>query len=167
MLGGSSGINYMMYVRGSDADFDDWAAITGDESWGSAAMKQYMRKHQKLEPIEDTVTTRANMPFVGENHGTSGPVRTSFNPTQMPIEEDFIKACDEVTEFTKRPRDPWSGDHIGFFNTLGAVIRTGPDKGKRSYAARGYVEANKDRPNLQVLCEALVNKINLEFSMLH
>ncbi|KAK4561051.1 hypothetical protein LTR86_005006 [Recurvomyces mirabilis] len=161
MLGGSSGLNYMMYVRGSDADFDDWATITGDESWGSKNMKQYMRKHQTLEPIEDTVTDRIVMPFVGENHGTSGPVRTSFNPTQMPIESDFIRAADEVTGMSKKPIDPWSGDHIGFYNTLGTVIRTGPDKGKRSYAARGYFAANAQRPNLHVLCEAPVTKVEL------
>ncbi|KAK3621607.1 hypothetical protein LTR56_022714 [Elasticomyces elasticus] len=162
VLGGSSGINYMMYVRGSDADYDDWAAITGDPSWGSENMKQYMRKHQTLEPIEDSVIDRSTMPHVGKHHGTSGPVRTSFNTTQMPIEDDFIKACDEVTGFDKKPTDPWSGDHIGFFNTLGSVARTGPNKGKRSYAARGYFAPNAQRPNLHVLCEATVSSVALD-----
>lgn len=117
---------------------------------------------QTLEPIGDEVTDRSTFPFVGEFHGTAGPVRTSFNDGKLPIEDEIIKACDDVTGISKKPRDPWSGDHIGFYNTLGAVIRTGPNKGKRSYAARGYIEANKDRPNLKVLCEAVVNKINLD-----
>ncbi|CAD0041709.1 unnamed protein product [Aureobasidium pullulans] len=69
---------------------------------------------------------------------------------------------DEVSGLSKKPTDPWSGDHIGFFNTLGAVSRSGPHKGKRSYAARGYFQANACRPNLKVLCEAQVNKIVLE-----
>lgn len=51
---------------------------------------------------------------------------------------------------------------VGFFNTLGAVARTGPNKGNRSYAARGYFEANAGRPNLHVLCDALVTSIELE-----
>lgn len=102
------------------------------------------------------------MPFVGEFHGTSGPVRTSFNDTIIPIENDVIKACDEVTNVTKKPLDPWSGDHIGFYHTLGLIARTGPNKGKRSYAARGYYEANRARPNLKVLCSTLVNKVNLD-----
>ena len=102
------------------------------------------------------------MPLVGEFHGTSGPVRTGFNDTIMPIENDIIKAADEVTGITKKPTDPWSGDHIGFYNTLGAVARTGPNRGKRSYAARGYYEPNRMRPNLKVLCEALVNKVALD-----
>lgn len=45
---------------------------------------------------------------------------------------------------------------------MGAVIRTGPNKGKRSYAARGYFEANATRPNLKVLCDALVSRIVLD-----
>ena len=51
---------------------------------------------------------------------------------------------------------------VGFYNTLGAVARTGPNKGNRSYAARGYFEAKADRPNLHVLCEALVTSIELD-----
>lgn len=46
LLGGSSGINYMMYVRGSSQDYDDWAALAKDEGWSSKVMNGYMRKHQ-------------------------------------------------------------------------------------------------------------------------
>lgn len=102
------------------------------------------------------------MPLVGELHGTSGPVRTSFNDTIPELENDLIRACDEVMGFAKKPLDAWNGDHIGFFHTLASIIRTGPNKGKRSYAARGYYEANRSRPNLKVLCEAMVNKVILE-----
>lgn len=156
------GADLLRYVRGSDADYDDWATLVEDDNWSSNNVKRYMRKHQTLEPIDDAVTDRSTMPFIGENHGTSGPVRTSFNDSKIPIEDAIIQACDEASGYSKKPNDPWSGDHIGFFNTLGAVIRTGPNKGKRSYAARGYYEANKQRPNLKVLCEALVNKVNLD-----
>ena len=58
--------------------------------------------------------------------------------------------------------DPWSGDHIGFYNTLGLVARTGPNRGMRSYAARGYFAANAHRSNLHVLCEATVSAIELD-----
>jgi len=59
------------------------------------------------------------MPLVGEFHGTSGPVRTSFNDTIMPVENDVIKACDEVTNILKKPLDPlkrrpyWFLPHAG------------------------------------------------------
>jgi choline dehydrogenase-like flavoprotein len=56
----------------------------------------------------------------------------------------------------------WSGDHLGIFNTLGTVVRAGPDKGKRSYAARGYFAPNAQRQNLHVLCEAVVTSVKLQ-----
>jgi choline dehydrogenase-like flavoprotein len=67
-----------------------------------------------------------------------------------------------VTGLVNKPKDPWSGDHVGFFNTMGTVSRTGPNAGKRSYAARGYFEPNAHRSNLHVLCEALVSSIDLD-----
>lgn len=121
-----------------------------------------MRKHETLEPIDKSILDQTDYPHVGEHHGTSGPVHTSFNDSSLPISDTVIKAWDEVAGLSKKPTDPWSGDHIGFFNTLGAVARSGPHKGKRSYAARGYFQANACRPNLKVLCEAQVNKIVLE-----
>lgn len=162
MLGGSSGINYMMYVRGSDADYDDWATLLGDDSWSSQAMKEYQRKHQTLEAIDPSIIDRTHHPLVGEIHGTSGPLRTSFNDTAMPIERLAIEAMEEASGIMGKPLDPWSGDHIGVFNTLGFIARSGPNKGKRSCAANEYFERNAGRPNLKLLCDALVSEIVLE-----
>ena len=44
------------YVRGSNQDYDDWAALADDPTWSHAEMIQYMRKHQTLEPIDDSIT---------------------------------------------------------------------------------------------------------------
>lgn len=125
-------------------------------------MKQYMLKHQTLEPVDERITDRTQYPFVGQYHGTSGPVRTSFNDNALPIEDDIIKAADYAAGFSKKPIDPWSGDHIGFYNTLGAVARTGPNRGKRSYAGRDYYQANAYRPNLKLVTEATVSKVILQ-----
>ncbi|KAI2701349.1 CAZyme family AA3 [Penicillium roqueforti] len=163
LLGGSSGMNYMIYVRGSTQDYDDWAELVGDDGWSAKHMQQYMRKHQTLEPIDPSITDRSTMPLVGEFHGTSGPIRTSFNDSILPVENDIIKACEDVTGISSKPTDAWSGDHIGFYHTLGAVDRTGPNKGKRSYSARGYYEAIRTaRPNLKIVCSALVNRVVLD-----
>ncbi|KAJ5794344.1 Glucose-methanol-choline oxidoreductase [Penicillium paradoxum] len=186
LLGGSSGINYMIYVRPSLQDFDDWAALVEDDGWSAKNMQHYMKKHQvrskyteflisfavvldeilrnqqTLEPV-NSIIDRSTMPLVDEFHGTSGPIRTGFNDSVLSIENDIIKACEEVTGIPTKPTDPWNGDHIGFYHTLGSVTRTGPNKGKRSYAARGYYEDNRaTRPNLKVLCEALVNRVVLD-----
>lgn len=160
MLGGSSAINYMMYVRGSSQDYDDWAEF-GDSSWSSAEMQKYFRKHQTFEPLDESIKDRSVMPFVEEFHGTDGPIRTSFNSFRVPFEDDFMRTCDEVAGMMKKPRDPWSGDHIGFYSSLGCADRNFL-KGTRSYSASGYLAPNLGRPNLKVLTEATASQVLLE-----
>ena len=46
MLGGSSALNAMMYVRGSESDYDSWARVVGDDGWSSESMMKYMKKHE-------------------------------------------------------------------------------------------------------------------------
>ena len=107
LLGGSSGINYMMYVRGSLQDYDDWATISGDPTWGSKSMKEYMKKHQTFEPHNENLSQSTTTPLICDNHGTSGPIHTTFNESLLPIERDFEDACNEVTGFCKKPSDPY------------------------------------------------------------
>jgi hypothetical protein len=52
-------------------------------------------------------------------------------------------------------------DHLGFYSSLAAVDRTS-DKGRRSYAATGYLRPNLSRPNLKVLTEALATRVLLD-----
>ncbi|GME28828.1 putative aryl-alcohol dehydrogenase protein [Neofusicoccum parvum] len=163
VLGGSSGINYMGYVRGSDQDYDDWAILADDAAWSAANMKKYIKKHQTLDPIDDAITNRSAMSFVPANHGTSGPIHTSFNDSRLSLEDEWILACDAAANLDgKKPIDPWGGEHIGFYNGLGSIYRVGPHRGKRSYATRSYLEPNAQRPNLKVLCEAPVTSIVIE-----
>ncbi|KAI1338705.1 aryl-alcohol dehydrogenase [Xylariaceae sp. FL0016] len=163
LLGGSSGINYMMYVRGSKQDYDDWAELLDDPSWGAAELNRYFMKHETMDPIPPETVDRSTFPFVADYHGTDGPIHTSFNEQKTELEDAICSSMKEISGFPDDhvPLDPWSGDHIGFYNTLGAVARTGPHRGKRSYAATGYFEPNKDRPNLKVICNALVHKVTL------
>src|SRR5271167_2766949 len=54
MLGGSSGINYMMYVRGHPGDFDSWAE-GGATGWSYAEVLPYFRKSEGLTPNDEIV----------------------------------------------------------------------------------------------------------------
>ena len=162
LLGGSSGINYLMYVRGSRKDYDGWASL-GNKGWGWDDLAPYFRKHQTLDRTELKSKDPQFMPNAGADkwHGTDGPIHTSFNDWYMPLEEDFAKAAYEVTGTEKTLVDAWSGDHLGFYSSLGAVNRS-DDPGKRSYAATGYLRPNLGRPNLKVLTEAQATKIILD-----
>lgn len=77
------------------------------------------------------------------------------------MEENFIKACYEATGKENTLKDAWSGDHYGFYSSLGAIDRTN-DKGNRSYAASGYLRPNLGRQNLKVLTEALATRVILD-----
>ncbi|KAI9708737.1 MAG: hypothetical protein M1820_003692 [Bogoriella megaspora] len=161
MLGGSSAQNWMLYTRGSDADFDNWAALVDDTSWSADKLRKYFRKHQTLDPINESIRDRAFTPIEHEYHGTTGPIHTSFNNWNTKVDRDFLHACHQTAGREAVPRDPWSGDHVGFYSTLGAVDST-VRKGTRSYAASAYLEPNLERPNLKVLTEATVCKILLD-----
>lgn len=152
----------MMYVRGSTNDYNDWAELTNDDTWSASNMTKYMRKHQKLEPFDPAITDTSTMHIVEEHHGRDGPIHTSFNPALMPLDDHVLKAAAEATGLSQKTIDPWSGDHLGFFSTMGTVVRSGEHRGKRSYAARGYFEPNAHRPNLKVLCEAYVTQVILD-----
>jgi choline dehydrogenase-like flavoprotein len=93
-------------------------------------------------------------------HGNDGPIHTSFNDYYMPMEEDFVKVAFEVSGSPNKLNDAWSGDHYGFYSSLGAVDRSN-DKGKRSYSATGYLKPNLTRTNLRVLTDAHASKILL------
>ncbi|KAF2013516.1 GMC oxidoreductase [Aaosphaeria arxii CBS 175.79] len=159
-LGGSSAINGLMYVRGSTQDYDRWGRILGDEGWAAESMMGYMRKHETMEEIDPKVASLSTIAYGKEHHGTEGPVRTSFNDNMLDIGEAVINACNDVFP-TKASEDAWSGNHLGFFNNLGTIARSGPQKGKRSYAVN-YLDLANTRPNLKILCEAHVNRVILD-----
>ncbi|EGP86928.1 uncharacterized protein MYCGRDRAFT_72806 [Zymoseptoria tritici IPO323] len=162
MLGGSSAINYLMYVRGSKGDYDGWASL-GNEGWGWDDMVPYFKQHQTLDPSEKEPPSAQYMPTGAkeEYHGTDGPIHTSFNDYYEPFEYDFCEACYEVGGAERTLHDAWSGDHMGFYSSLAAVNRS-DDPGKRSYSATGYLRPNLGRKNLMVLTEAHASRVLLD-----
>lgn len=165
VLGGSSAINYMVYVRGQSSEYDDWAEIVGDDEWSGANMKHYMMKHQSLEPLNEGLQGKTSFPFVVSNHGSGGPIRTSFPDAVTPLDDALLAAGEEVLGNTTKPVDPWSGDHLGFYHGQATITRTGPNKGKRSYAARDYLLPASSRPNLKVVLESTVARVVLQDSI--
>ncbi|KAF3396603.1 Oxygen-dependent choline dehydrogenase [Talaromyces pinophilus] len=161
LLGGSSGINFLAYCRPSAEDIDYWGQL-GNKGWSWADLAPY---YHKSETVDDNSGKRApgKTDFYSQNaefHGHTGPIKTSFPPWRMPIEDSIMEAFDEVSGVT-RPKDPWSGDHVGFYGTLSTIDRNG-GRATRSYAATGYLQPNIQRANLKVLTEATVTRVLLD-----
>ncbi|KAF2096158.1 aryl-alcohol dehydrogenase [Rhizodiscina lignyota] len=160
-LGGSSAINYLMYVRGSKNDYNEWAKFGGD-GWDWEGLLPYFRKHQKLDlpPIAHKDPTFRPHALAAQVQGSDGPIHTSFNEEVFEYEEAFVKVTDKISGRPKTLIDAYGGDHIGVYSSLAAIDRS--DKpGTRSYAATGYLQPNLGRPNLKVLTEAYATKILL------
>jgi choline dehydrogenase-like flavoprotein len=164
VLGGSSAINYLTYVRGSRKDHESWAELE-NRGWGWDDLVPYFRKHQTLDITDAAALPKDKqfMPYAAREkyRVNDGPIHTSFNDYYVPLEEDFCKAAYEVGGKPSSLSDAWSGDHMGFCSSLGAVDRSS-DKANRSYAATGYLRPKLHRKNLRILTEAHATKLLLD-----
>ncbi|KAL2070091.1 hypothetical protein VTL71DRAFT_14771 [Oculimacula yallundae] len=161
-LGGSSAINYQMYVRGHASDYDDWEKL-GIKGWSFKDLLPYFKKHEHFDdPSLSKVSS--NIPLETKYdpsfHGSDGPIHTSFATWRLPVEREWNAASLMLGEKRGSPSDAWSGDHLGTFHSLSTIDRSGGEgEGTRSYAVTGYLLPNAARPNLRVLTEALVEKL--------
>jgi choline dehydrogenase len=142
VLGGTSSINGMTYVRGQHADFDAWAKLAGPQ-WSWSSVLPYFRR------IEDR-------PFgVPEFRGTGGPMRIGWVSEPHPLAEAFLRTS--VASGLARNHDYNGPSQEGISYTQ--VMMRG---GVRSSAASAYLAPIRDRPNLEVLTRSLVRRIVID-----
>lgn len=139
VLGGSSSINGLLYIRGQAADYDGWRQM-GNEGWGWDDCLPYF------------IRSEGNETFHGKLHGTEGPLGVSDPTEHNPVSDAMIDAGVEAG--LPRKPDVNEGDQEG----IGYYQLTVKD-GRRMSAARAYLKPAMDRPNLRVETEALVHKI--------
>jgi choline dehydrogenase len=139
VLGGSSSINGMVYIRGQHEDFDLWRQL-GNTGWSSTDVLPYFKRAEHQ--------TRGSSEF----HSTGGPLCVSDTSEHHPICEAFIEAAMELGY----PRnDDFNGagqDGVGYHQTT-------TRNGKRCSTAVGYLHPVRNRPNLRVVTGALAEKI--------
>ncbi|HUS21231.1 MAG TPA: GMC family oxidoreductase N-terminal domain-containing protein [Aeromicrobium sp.] len=151
MLGGSSGINYMAYVRGHPGDFDAWAA-GGADGWSYADVLPYFRKSEHLVPSGD-------VPIDSEAHGTDGPLGVSVRQPVIPGAEAFVKAASEAGI----PVGDYNGRDRGGPTGAVSLMQTTTLAGKRSSTFHAFLEGKPEtRPNLMIVTEAQATRIVLE-----
>jgi len=131
MLGGSSGINYMMYVRGHPGDFDAWAE-GGATGWGYAEVLPYFRKSEGLAPSSDIVVDAAA-------HNTAGPLGVSVRDPLLPAARQFVEAAVAAGI----PRGDYNGRDRGGPAGVVSLSQTTTRGGRRSSTYHAFLEASR------------------------
>ncbi len=138
-LGGSSAVNAMVYIRGHKSDYDRWQA-DGNEGWGYEQLLPYFKKSE------------TNQRGANAYHGDKGPMYVSDTKNYYPLNERFLKASENVGF-------PLTDDFNGESYEGAGYYQFTIKDGERCGVARGYLNPVRDRQNLQVECEAFVNRI--------
>ena len=143
VLGGSSSINAMVYVRGQPGDFDDWAAA-GNPGWSFRDLLPYFKK------LEDH-------PFgEPEFHGVGGPVGVSDVSARVhPLCQVFLRACDSLG--IARTRD-FNGSQSEGSGLWEVTIRDGV----RVSASNAYLRPVWHRPNLEIRLRSQATRVLFE-----
>jgi choline dehydrogenase len=143
VLGGSSSINGMVYVRGHALDYDLWAQL-GCRGWSYADVLPYFKRAESREGGGD------------DYRGADGPLRVARASLQAsPLGNAFIKAAEQAGY-------PVTADVNGFQQEgFGPIDRT-THQGKRWSAARGYLDPARARSNLTIETGALVLQVVMD-----
>lgn len=148
MLGGSSSINYMAYVRGHPGDFDAWAA-GGATGWSHAEVLPYFRKSEGLDATGDAVIDEAA-------HGRNGPLGVSVRAPVLDAARDFVSAA----EAAGYPRGDYNGGGRREPRGVASLFQTTTRRGKRSSTYAAFLEgAVEQRSNLTILTGAQATRV--------
>jgi 4-pyridoxate dehydrogenase len=139
VVGGSSSINAMAYVRGNRADYDNWAA-RGLPTWSYAHCLPYFRKQESWQGGASTY------------RGGTGPLTTRFSTYRDPLVDAIAPA---VTEAGFNLTDDYNGAQQEGFGTSQYTIRGG----RRCSCAVAYLYPALRRKNLRVQTHALAGRV--------
>jgi choline dehydrogenase len=140
VLGGSSCINGMIYIRGNAMDYEKWAREDGLEKWSYVHCLPYFKRFE------------SRMAGADQYQGAAGPLYLTTPECDNPLFDAFFKAVQQAGY-------PITKDVNGFQQEgFGRFDRT-TYRGRRWNAARAYVHPVKNRRNLTVKCRTLATRI--------
>ena len=143
ILGGSSSINGMIFQRGNQLDYEKWSSEPGLERWSFAHCLPYFKRMENCLASKD------------EFRGSNGPLLLERGPASNPLFRAFFEACQQAGY-------PLTQDVNGYQQEGFAAFDRNIRQGRRLSAARAYLHPVMDRPNLQVVTRAFVNRILFE-----
>ncbi|MEE4348506.1 MAG: GMC family oxidoreductase N-terminal domain-containing protein [Paracoccaceae bacterium] len=150
MLGGSSGLNYMAYVRGHPGDFNAWAE-GGATGWSYDDVLPYFIKSEDLTPSNEIAVD-------SEAHGTGGPLGVSVRSPVIPASRDFVKAAGAAGI----PTGDYNGRDRGGPSGVASLFQTTTRNGMRSSTYRAFLAGEaEERANLTIITQAHVTRVLL------
>lgn len=141
-LGGCSAMNAMIYMRGNRGDYDRWARDFGADGWSYDDLLPYFKKSED------------NARGANEFHGAGGPLRVEDRRYSHTTVKAFIDAA-VAAGF------PRNDDHNGATQHGAGLFQVTMKKGRRQSVRESFLRPAMKRPNLHVLTEAHVLKVNL------
>lgn len=142
VLGGSSSINGLVYIRGQHEDFDGWRQL-GCAGWSFEDVLPYFKRSEDQARGAD------------QFHGQGGPLCVSDATEPHPLCDAFIEACAQAGL-------PRNEDFNGARQEGAGYFQTTSRRGRRWSTAIGYLRPALARPNLNVLTEALTTRVLFE-----
>ena len=142
VLGGSSSLNAMIYIRGHRADYDEWAAM-GLDGWGYDDVLPYFKRAEDNE--------RGPSYY----HGVGGPLSVSDSRSMHPVVETWIEAAGEAGI-------PHNADLNGATQEGAGRYQLTQRDGRRCSAAVAYLHPAAARGNVDVLTDARVYRVLFE-----
>lgn len=139
VLGGSSSINAMVYVRGQHADYDHWAA-QGNPGWGWEDVKPYFLRSENNERVADAW------------HGQGGPLNVADLRSPNRFSSLFAQAGVQAGH-------PHNTDFNGASQEGVGIYQVTHKNGERHSATKGYLTPHLARPNLQVVTGAYATRV--------
>ncbi len=148
VLGGSSAINAMLYVRGQAADYDGWAQ-RGNLGWSYDDVLPYFRKAENCEQLSD-----GDDSFDSALRGVGGPLNVAAVRTRY-------EALDMVIDAAEKLGYPRNHDYNGATQEGFGYYQVTQKNGLRFSAKKAYLQPARKRPNLRIITHAHVTKISL------
>ncbi len=142
VLGGSSSINGLLYIRGQAEDFNHWRQL-GNTGWSFDDVLPYFRRSEDQQRGADDL------------HGAGGPLSVRDVSEGHPLCEAFIEACEQAGL-------PRNDDFNGPTQEGAGYFQLTTRNGRRWSTARGYLKPARKRHNLAVVSNALTTRILFE-----
>ena len=143
VLGGSSSINAMVYMRGHPTDYDRWASEFGLLDWDYAHCLPYFKKSERSERGES------------EYHGSKGPLGVSRSSYRSVLFDAFLAAGTESGVGRSEDLNGFQPEGLALYDST-------KWDGKRCSAAVAYLHPARHRHNLTLVTRALVHRVDIE-----